>query len=117
MFRTLENDPLFARQPGEDVPIEKKRELNFLRYLLGKLQLKLCSTRRVLCSVSRYFLKTIKLHMKIHRMKQLLRYNFVTKEDAMANPWKAIYLDDCLGMYDWALVAKLFLSLGVIVFE
>ncbi|XP_013771298.1 peroxisomal acyl-coenzyme A oxidase 3 [Pundamilia nyererei] len=30
VFRTLENDPLFARQPGEDVPIEKKRELNFL---------------------------------------------------------------------------------------
>uniref|UniRef100_A0A3B4FVY4 Acyl-coenzyme A oxidase n=1 Tax=Pundamilia nyererei TaxID=303518 RepID=A0A3B4FVY4_9CICH len=58
VFRTLENDPLFARQPGEDVPIEKKRELNFLRYLLGKLQLKLCSTCRVLCSVSRYFLKT-----------------------------------------------------------
>uniref|UniRef100_A0AAX7SE61 Acyl-coenzyme A oxidase n=1 Tax=Astatotilapia calliptera TaxID=8154 RepID=A0AAX7SE61_ASTCA len=77
VFRTLENDPLFARQPGEDVPIEKKRELTFLR------------------------------------MKQLLRYNFVTKEEAMANPWKAMYLDDCLGMYDWALVAKLFLSLGM----
>lgn len=55
--------------------------------------------------------------MKIHRMKQLLRYNFVTKEEAMANPWKAICLDDCLGMYDWAMVAKFFLSLGVIVFE
>lgn len=55
--------------------------------------------------------------MKIHRMKQLLRYNFVTKEEAMANPWKAMYLDDCLGMYDWAMVAKLFLSLGVIMFE
>uniref|UniRef100_A0A669C2G1 Acyl-coenzyme A oxidase n=1 Tax=Oreochromis niloticus TaxID=8128 RepID=A0A669C2G1_ORENI len=78
--QTLENDPLFARQPGEDVPIEKKREVNFLR------------------------------------MKQLLRYNFVTKEEAMANPWKAVYLEDCLGMYDWALVAKLFLSLGVIMF-
>ncbi|CAI5677471.1 unnamed protein product [Oreochromis niloticus] len=77
VFKTLENDPLFARQPGEDVPIEKKREVNFLR------------------------------------MKQLLRYNFVTKEEAMANPWKAVYLEDCLGMYDWALVAKLFLSLGM----
>uniref|UniRef100_A0A669E3G6 Acyl-coenzyme A oxidase n=1 Tax=Oreochromis niloticus TaxID=8128 RepID=A0A669E3G6_ORENI len=66
VFKTLENDPLFARQPGEDVPIEKKREVNFLRYLLGKLQLKL-----------------------------------------------SVYLEDCLGMYDWALVAKLFLSLGM----
>lgn len=32
VFKTLENDPLFARTPGEDVPIEKMRELNFLRY-------------------------------------------------------------------------------------
>lgn len=77
VFKTLENDPLFARQPGEDVSIEKKRELTFLR------------------------------------MKQLLRYNFITKEEAMVNPWKAVYFDDCLGMYDWTLVAKLFLSLAM----
>ncbi|CAK6976507.1 peroxisomal acyl-coenzyme A oxidase 3 [Scomber scombrus] len=31
VFKTLENDPLFARTPGEDVPVEKMRELNFLR--------------------------------------------------------------------------------------
>uniref|UniRef100_A0A8C4NKZ7 Acyl-coenzyme A oxidase n=1 Tax=Dicentrarchus labrax TaxID=13489 RepID=A0A8C4NKZ7_DICLA len=32
VFKTLENDPLFARRPGEDVPLEKMRELTFLRY-------------------------------------------------------------------------------------
>ncbi|KAG7218432.1 hypothetical protein INR49_020378 [Caranx melampygus] len=32
IFRTLENDPLFARRPGEDVSMEKMRELTFLRY-------------------------------------------------------------------------------------
>lgn len=32
IFKTLENDPVFARQPGEDVPMEKMRELTFLRY-------------------------------------------------------------------------------------
>ncbi|XP_041638400.1 peroxisomal acyl-coenzyme A oxidase 3 [Cheilinus undulatus] len=31
LFQTLENDPLFARRPGEDVPLEKMRELTFLR--------------------------------------------------------------------------------------
>ncbi|KAM8899463.1 peroxisomal acyl-coenzyme A oxidase 3 isoform 1-T2 [Spinachia spinachia] len=31
VLRTLEDDPLFARQPGEDLPIEKMRELTFLR--------------------------------------------------------------------------------------
>uniref|UniRef100_A0A8C6TAA0 Acyl-coenzyme A oxidase n=1 Tax=Neogobius melanostomus TaxID=47308 RepID=A0A8C6TAA0_9GOBI len=31
VFRTLEHDPVFARRPGEDVPIEKMRELAFLR--------------------------------------------------------------------------------------
>ncbi|KAM9424411.1 peroxisomal acyl-coenzyme A oxidase 3-like [Pholidichthys leucotaenia] len=77
VFKTLENDPVFARQPGEDILIEKKRELTF------------------------------------HRVKQLFRYNFVLKEEAMANPWKAVYLDDCLGMYDWSLSAKFFLSLGM----
>ncbi|XP_041840772.1 peroxisomal acyl-coenzyme A oxidase 3 [Melanotaenia boesemani] len=77
IFTTLENDPLFARRPGEDVPIEKKRELTFLR------------------------------------AKQLFRYNFMTLEETMANPWKAVALEDCLGMYDWALVAKFFLNKGM----
>lgn len=31
MFRTLENDPLFARQPGEDISLEQMRELTFRR--------------------------------------------------------------------------------------
>ncbi|XP_056156373.1 peroxisomal acyl-coenzyme A oxidase 3-like [Lampris incognitus] len=31
VFSTLENDPLFSRQPGEDLSIEKRRELTFLR--------------------------------------------------------------------------------------
>lgn len=77
VFTTLENDPLFARQPGEDIPIEKKRELTFLR------------------------------------TKQLFRYNFLTEEEAMANPWKSLILTDCLGMYDWALNAKYFLDIGM----
>ncbi|XP_014841566.1 PREDICTED: peroxisomal acyl-coenzyme A oxidase 3 [Poecilia mexicana] len=77
VFKSLENDPVFARQPGEDISVEKKRELNFLR------------------------------------VKQLFRYNFLTKEDMMANPWKVVILDDCLGMYDWALVAKYGLNRGM----
>ncbi|XP_072232772.1 peroxisomal acyl-coenzyme A oxidase 3 [Leuresthes tenuis] len=77
VFMTLENDPLFARQPGEDMPIEQKRELTFLR------------------------------------AKQLFRYNFLTVEEVIANPWKALILDDCLGMYDWAMVAKFFLNKGM----
>uniref|UniRef100_A0A8C3G9K8 Acyl-coenzyme A oxidase n=1 Tax=Cyclopterus lumpus TaxID=8103 RepID=A0A8C3G9K8_CYCLU len=32
VFNALEGDPVFARQPGEDVPLEKMRELTFLRY-------------------------------------------------------------------------------------
>ncbi|KAM4537037.1 peroxisomal acyl-coenzyme A oxidase 3-like [Odontesthes bonariensis] len=28
----------------------------------------------------------------------------------MGNPWKAVILDDCLGMYDWAMVVKFFLN-------
>lgn len=31
IFKTLENDPLFARSYGTDLPLEKQRELNFLR--------------------------------------------------------------------------------------
>nr|XP_046236273.1 peroxisomal acyl-coenzyme A oxidase 3 isoform X2 [Scatophagus argus] len=77
VFKTLENDPVFARRPGEDVPIEKMRELTFLR------------------------------------VKQLFRYDFLTKEEAMANPWKTVVLNDCLGMYDWALTAKFFLNKGM----
>lgn len=77
VFKTLENDPLFARQPGEDVPLEKMRELTFLR------------------------------------VKQLFRYNFLTEEEVMANPWKTVILSDCLGMYDWSLASKFFLNKGM----
>ncbi|KAL1789364.1 Peroxisomal acyl-coenzyme A oxidase 3 [Sigmodon hispidus] len=31
IFKTLENDPVFARSNGTDLPLEKQRELNFLR--------------------------------------------------------------------------------------
>ncbi|MBN3316038.1 ACOX3 oxidase, partial [Atractosteus spatula] len=31
VFRALENDPLFARQPGEDLSLERQREMTFLR--------------------------------------------------------------------------------------
>lgn len=31
VFRTLEEDPLFARRPGEDLPLDRVRELTFLR--------------------------------------------------------------------------------------
>lgn len=31
VWTTLENDPLFARQAGEDVSLERMRELTFLR--------------------------------------------------------------------------------------
>ncbi|XP_041820833.1 peroxisomal acyl-coenzyme A oxidase 3 [Chelmon rostratus] len=77
VFKTLENDPLFARQPGEDLPVEKMRELTFLR------------------------------------VKQLFRYNFISVEDVMADPWKTVILSDSLGMYDWALAAKYFLNQGM----
>lgn len=46
-------------------------------------------------------------------MKQLFRYNFLTNEEAMANPWKLIVLEDCLGMYDWSCLAKFFLNKAV----
>ncbi|XP_028285473.1 peroxisomal acyl-coenzyme A oxidase 3 [Parambassis ranga] len=77
VFETLENDPVFARRPGEDIPLKRMRELTFLR------------------------------------VKQLFCYNFLPKEDVMANPWKTVVLTDCLGMYDWALVAKFFLNKGM----
>ncbi|XP_044041086.1 peroxisomal acyl-coenzyme A oxidase 3 [Siniperca chuatsi] len=77
VFKTLENDPLFARQPGEDIPIEKMRELTFLR------------------------------------VKQLFRYDFMTKEELIANPWKTVVLSDSLGMYDWSITAKYFLHKGM----
>lgn len=55
----------------------------------------------------------IKCHVKIHRVKQLFRYEFLTKEDIMANPSKTLVLTECLGMYDWALANKFFLTKGV----
>ncbi|XP_051784625.1 peroxisomal acyl-coenzyme A oxidase 3 isoform X2 [Erpetoichthys calabaricus] len=75
VLSTLEKDPLFARVPGEDIPLEKQRELTFLR------------------------------------SKQLFRYNFLTNEEAMQNPFLTSALSDCLGMYDWSLSAKYFLNL------
>ncbi|XP_054457488.1 peroxisomal acyl-coenzyme A oxidase 3 [Anoplopoma fimbria] len=77
VLKTLEDDPLFARQPGEDVPIEEMRERTFLR------------------------------------VKQLFRYDFLTRDEIMANPWKTVVLSDCLGMYDWAMSAKYFLNKGM----
>lgn len=46
-------------------------------------------------------------------MKQLFRYDFLTKDDIMSDPFKTLILTDCLGMYDWALANKFFLSKGV----
>ncbi|KAG7495064.1 peroxisomal acyl-coenzyme A oxidase 3 [Solea senegalensis] len=77
IFKTLENDPLFARLPGEDVSLEKKRELTFLR------------------------------------VKQLFRYNFLTNEEAMANPWKAAVFNECLCMYDCSMATKYGLDKGM----
>ncbi|XP_062240360.1 peroxisomal acyl-coenzyme A oxidase 3 isoform X2 [Platichthys flesus] len=77
VFKTLENDPLFARQSGEDIAMEKMRELTFLR------------------------------------VKQLFRYDFITKDEAMANPWKTAVLSDCLGMYDWSMTSKYSLNKGM----
>uniref|UniRef100_A0AAY4A0X4 Acyl-coenzyme A oxidase n=1 Tax=Denticeps clupeoides TaxID=299321 RepID=A0AAY4A0X4_9TELE len=77
LFAILEIDPLFARQPGEDVSVERKRELTFLR------------------------------------CKQLFRYDLLTREEMMQNPWKTPVLNDCLGMYDWSLGAKFFLNKGM----
>ncbi|XP_068613419.1 peroxisomal acyl-coenzyme A oxidase 3-like [Brachionichthys hirsutus] len=77
VFKTLENDALFARHPGEDIPLEKMRELTFLR------------------------------------VKQLLRYCFLTNEELISNPWKSVVLNACLGMYDWSVSAKYFLNKGM----
>uniref|UniRef100_UPI0037E821AC peroxisomal acyl-coenzyme A oxidase 3 n=1 Tax=Semicossyphus pulcher TaxID=241346 RepID=UPI0037E821AC len=77
VFQTLEKDPLFARRPGEDVSLEKMRELTFLR------------------------------------VKKLFAYDFLTDEEAMADPWKVVVLNNCLGMYDWSCGAKYFLNRGM----
>ncbi|KAF7646834.1 hypothetical protein LDENG_00181690 [Lucifuga dentata] len=77
MFTTLENDPLFARQPGEDLSMEKMRELTFLR------------------------------------VKQLFRYDFLTKEEMMAKPKMSQVFSDILTMYDSSVGAKYFLSKGM----
>lgn len=49
-------------------------------------------------------------------MKQLFRYDFLTRDEVMSNPWKTVILSDCLGMYDWAMSAKYFLNKGVSAF-
>lgn len=54
--------------------------------------------------------------MNVHRVKQLFRYNFLSKEEVMSDPWKTVVLNNCLGMYDWSLSAKFFLNWGVSVF-
>uniref|UniRef100_A0A672ID40 Acyl-coenzyme A oxidase n=1 Tax=Salarias fasciatus TaxID=181472 RepID=A0A672ID40_SALFA len=46
-------------------------------------------------------------------VKQLFRYDFMTRDEAMSNPWKYVALQDSLGMYDWALSAKHSLNVGM----
>ncbi|XP_066576186.1 peroxisomal acyl-coenzyme A oxidase 3 [Amia ocellicauda] len=77
VYKALENDPLFARQPGEDVSLERQREINF------------------------------------QRCKQLFKYNFLTVQEVMENPFKMSALSECLGMYDWSLSGKYFLNTGM----
>ncbi|CAL1590750.1 unnamed protein product [Knipowitschia caucasica] len=77
VFQTLENDPVFARRPGEDIPMDKMRELTFLR------------------------------------VKQLFCYDLLPDDQFYANPWTYVILNDCLGMYDWAVSAKFFLNKGM----
>lgn len=55
----------------------------------------------------------LKLQIKTHRVKQLFCYDFMPKEEIMANPLKTLFFTDCLGMYDWAMANKFFLSTGV----
>ncbi|KAK7910298.1 hypothetical protein WMY93_014982 [Mugilogobius chulae] len=74
VFKALESDPVFARRPGEDLPLEKIRELTFFR------------------------------------VKQLFNYDFLPKHEVYANPWKTVVLNDCLGMYDWAVSMKFNIS-------
>lgn len=46
-------------------------------------------------------------------MKKLFCYDFLTEEDVVANPLKVLFLNDCLGMYDWSMASKFFLDKGV----
>lgn len=55
----------------------------------------------------------IKPELLRHRVKKLFCYDFVTKEDVMANPLRMIYLNDFLGMYDWSMASKFSLDKGV----
>lgn len=102
----MENDPVFARRPGEDLPMEKMRELTFLRYTQTEEEV------QSLIAVSHLLISSLH-HCHHHRVKQLFRYDFLTKEDIMSDPFKTLILTDCLGMYDWALAHKFFLSKGV----
>ncbi|XP_036002093.1 peroxisomal acyl-coenzyme A oxidase 3 [Fundulus heteroclitus] len=74
VWKTLEEDALFARQPGQEISVDKHRELTLLR------------------------------------VRQIYCYNFLTKDEALATPWKTLVLNDCLGMYDLGLAGKLFLG-------
>lgn len=62
-------------------------------------------------------MEKIKLEMEFHRVKQLFRYDFMTAEESMSDPWRTVVLNDCLGMYDWSMSAKFFLNKGVSVEE
>ncbi|KAK3775877.1 hypothetical protein RRG08_011441 [Elysia crispata] len=73
IFKTLEQDPLFARDLGTP-SLEKQRELTFLR------------ARRV------------------------ISYDFLPDDELYASPLKYKVLTEALGMYDWAVSAKISLS-------
>lgn len=51
--------------------------------------------------------------LNLPRVKKLFCYDFLTEEDVAANPLKVLFLNDCLGMYDWSTASKFFLDKGV----
>uniref|UniRef100_UPI00358E446A peroxisomal acyl-coenzyme A oxidase 3-like n=1 Tax=Myxine glutinosa TaxID=7769 RepID=UPI00358E446A len=79
IWDVLEQDPLFARRPGEEVSLERQRELSFLR------------------------------------CRRLFEYNFLTLQELLVYPLKGSALSRCLGMYDFSLLGKYFLSMGMFV--
>ncbi|KAF2976547.1 hypothetical protein EK904_014367 [Melospiza melodia maxima] len=76
IFSALENDPLFAHHPGEDLCRERYQELTFLR------------------------------------CKKLFEYEFLTQQEAMADPLRLFHMVIFIGMYDWSLCLKFFLHSG-----
>uniref|UniRef100_A0A8C4R0S0 Acyl-coenzyme A oxidase n=1 Tax=Eptatretus burgeri TaxID=7764 RepID=A0A8C4R0S0_EPTBU len=79
IWDVLEQDPLFARRPGEEVSLERQRELSFLR------------------------------------CRRLFEYNFLTLQELLVSPLKGSALSRCLGMYDFSVLGKYFLSIGMFV--